>query len=68
MIWADGHGQGLAETIDPLVYVRLVTSSGSLFGQAVVEDDEIQWASIKIDRQRMKANSAHESRELTQMN
>ncbi len=42
VIWADGHGGGLSETIDPLVYVRIMTSSGSLYGQQSVNDAEIQ--------------------------
>lgn len=41
VMWADGHGGGLAETIDPLVYVRIMTSGGSLYGQQAVNDAEI---------------------------
>jgi hypothetical protein len=37
-IFADGHGQGLSDQIDPLVYVRIMTPSGSLYGQQSVDD------------------------------
>jgi hypothetical protein len=40
-VWADGHGTGLSETIDPLVYVRLMTPGGEHYGQAAIEDVEI---------------------------
>jgi prepilin-type N-terminal cleavage/methylation domain-containing protein/prepilin-type processing-associated H-X9-DG protein len=37
--FADGHALPLSENIDPLVYGRLITSAGSLFGQFVGDGD-----------------------------
>jgi hypothetical protein len=41
-IFADGHGQSLSERIDPLVYARIITPCGALYGQQAVNDDELQ--------------------------
>ncbi|MBA3312795.1 MAG: DUF1559 domain-containing protein [Planctomycetota bacterium] len=38
VIWADGRGTTLSEDIDPLVYVRLLTPGGSLYGEQPVDD------------------------------
>lgn len=42
VIWADGRGGGMSENIDPSVYVRILTTAGSLYGQQSVEDGAIQ--------------------------
>lgn len=41
VIWADGHGGGLAENIDISVYARVLSSGGSLHGQGSVDDSSI---------------------------
>lgn len=41
VIWADGRGTTLSEDIDPLIYVRLMTPAGSLYGEQPVEDSMI---------------------------
>jgi prepilin-type N-terminal cleavage/methylation domain-containing protein len=41
-IFADGHGQSLSERIDPLVYARIMTPCGVLYGQQAVQDDELE--------------------------
>lgn len=40
VMFADGHGGPLASTIADQVYVRLVSSSGERFGQAVLSDND----------------------------
>lgn len=42
VIWADGRGGGMSENIDPLIYVRVMTTAGTLYGERPVEDREIQ--------------------------
>lgn len=41
VIWADGRGTTLSETIDASVYGRILSSGGSLHGQASVDDTAI---------------------------
>jgi hypothetical protein len=41
VIWADGRGTSLAENIATDVYYRILTSGGSLHGQAAVDDSAI---------------------------
>lgn len=39
VIWADGHGGGVSETIDPIVYARLLTPAGQSYGQPPVDEN-----------------------------
>lgn len=38
VIWADGRGTMLSEDIDPLIYVRIMTPAGSLYGEQPIDD------------------------------
>lgn len=42
VIWADGRGGGMSENVDVSVYARVLSSGGSLRGQASVDDSAIQ--------------------------
>jgi prepilin-type processing-associated H-X9-DG protein len=36
VFFGDGHGQTISDTVDITVYVRLVSSRGERFGQAIL--------------------------------
>lgn len=41
VIWADGRGGSMNENIDPLVYARILTLRGSLYGQQPVDESQL---------------------------
>lgn len=50
IVFADGSAQPISEEIDPLLYLRLLTPGGTMFGELQVLQNETEQASQQAEK------------------